>query len=209
MTAAAATTPVLGSGLDSLARISWREISRTSSSVSHGASTRGAGLVAGAAGGRAGARVGGRAAGARAVPAVAGERHPDQVGVVGAQLGLAQRRAARRTPGRELWTTTSARAGELAGDAPALRLLEVDADRRPCPAVVLAAGVPPATRWRYGSPSSGSTLITRAPRSASIDVAIGAAMIVANSTTVMPSSGRAGGGAGPGRRRRRRSVAAP
>ena len=30
---------LLGSGFDSLARISWREISRTSSSVSHGAVT--------------------------------------------------------------------------------------------------------------------------------------------------------------------------
>ncbi len=65
------------------------------------------------------------------------------------------------------------------------------------PAVVFTTGVPPAMRWRYGSPSIGSILMTSAPRSASITPAVGPAMIVANSTTVMPSSGRPGGGAVP------------
>ena len=39
--APASTTPLFGSGFASLARISWREISRTSSSVSHGAVSAG------------------------------------------------------------------------------------------------------------------------------------------------------------------------
>ena len=189
------------------------EISRTSSSVVARRVDGGAGLVAGAAGGRAGARVRGRAAGARAVPAVAGERHPDQVGVVGPQLGLAERRGARRRRGgrcarRRRRCAASSRA--IRRPSSCLRSMQIDV----FPAVVLAAGVPPATRWRYGSPSSGSTLMTRAPRSASIDVAIGAAMIVANSTTVMPSSGRPAVGApavvGAGSRsaRRRRASSA-
>ena len=52
----------------------------------------------------------------------------------------------------------------------------------------------PAPSPRIGSPpSTGSTLITRAPMSPSSDAPSGAAMIVANSSTVMPSRGCCGG----------------
>ena len=59
-------------------------------------------------------------------------------------------------------------------------------------ALVLAASRPvsgPPPMPRKGSPPIGSTLITRAPRSASIETPIGVAMIVANSRIVTPSSG--------------------
>ena len=60
-------------------------------------------------------------------------------------------------------------------------------------ALVLEASSPvsgPAPIPRKGSPPIGSTLMTRAPRSASIDTPIGVAMMVANSRIVKPSSGR-------------------
>ena len=48
------------------------------------------------------------------------------------------------------------------------------------PAVVFAAGGPPGTMCRYGSPPSGSIFMTRAARSPSSAVDSGAAMTVAN-----------------------------
>ena len=59
-------------------------------------------------------------------------------------------------------------------------------------ALVLAASMPvsgPPPIPRNGSPPIGSTLITRAPRSASIETPIGVAIIVANSRIVTPLSG--------------------
>ena len=59
-------------------------------------------------------------------------------------------------------------------------------------ALVLEASSPrrgPPPMPRKGSPPIGSTLITRAPRSASIETPIGVAMMVANSRMVKPSKG--------------------
>ena len=65
---------------------------------------------------------------------------------------------------------------------------------------VLAApmpAAPPTPIVRNGSPPGGSTLITRAPRSPRNDVPSGVAMIVENSSTVMPSSAWRGAGPTP------------
>ncbi len=56
------------------------------------------------------------------------------------------------------------------------------------PAFVFIALIPPAPIPRNGSPPGCSTLITRAPRSARCAEASGPAMIVAKSSTSVPSS---------------------
>ena len=66
------------------------------------------------------------------------------------------------------------------------------------PCITFAPPLSGKGRWsRIRSPASGSTLITRAPRSVSIVVPYGAANRVASSSTVTPARGRSFGGSRP------------
>ena len=187
-------TPVFGSGLDSLARISWREISRTSSSVSHGAVTAAPAWYAAAAARRARARMRGRTARRRTVPPVAGQRQPDQPRVLGAQLVLAEAEPLGHAGPPVVHDDVGA-GDQLAGDALALWLLEVEADR-PLARGGLHRRCAPGDEMAVRVAVDRLDLDDIAPRGRRASIAaVGPAMIVANSTTVMPSSGRPGGGA--------------
>ena len=85
-------------------------------------------------------------------------------------------------------SASTANSCKIAWPSAVFKLIQIDS----LPALVLTAMRPSMFMARNGSPPNGSTLITRAPRSASIAIASGAAMIVDRSTTVMPSSGRPG-----------------
>src|SRR5690606_12783053 len=93
-------------------------------------------------------------------------------------------------PGRKFSSTMSALSARrraacapaaLRRSSPMLFLLRLNMGKKPAPA---------PSRWRVRSPSTGSILITSAPRSASTSPQVGPMTIWVNSTTRSPVSGR-------------------
>src|SRR5207237_7264377 len=93
------------------------------------------------------------------------------------------------TPGRKPSTTTSALATSLATTPAASACLRSSEMLR---LLRFSVSNCTGTYERPGSPRGGSTLITSAPRSASIDEANGPGTNIEKSTTWMPASGSQG-----------------